>query len=272
MHQVLREVCSGIEAGKKAANEVLQDWKADLKQCLQGNGYDFAHIPVVFICLHMIPKKHTVDLTRCLQALTRAQGRAQLLGAVWIAEAKLETERAANGVMDVANLPRLSLHSWRMFGALYIFAGLKRIHDSSHDYRQMVDKHEPQVVTTTAQAVGTPEKTVGEQVRDKGKGILIKEYVATIMDLQPSDLNKPIEIKVYRKWASRNVPDPNPTGLCFMFLDKKDAETFGRNFKNLILKFTLPYTRLLLSFVSQLGNATRKQRDSTSFADVLDSQ
>ncbi|PWA85158.1 hypothetical protein CTI12_AA152680 [Artemisia annua] len=247
MHQVLREVCSGIEAGKKATNEVLQDWNADLKQCLQA---------VVFICLHMIPKKHTVDLTRCLQALTRAQGRA----------------RAANGVMDVANLPRLSLHSWRMFGALYIFAGLKRIHDSSHDYRQMVDKHEPQVVTTTAQAVGTPEKTVGEQVRDKGKGILIEEYVATIMDLQPSDLNKPIEIKVYRKWASRNVPDPNPTGLCFMFLDKKDLETFGRNFKNLILKFTLPYTRLLLTFVSQLGNATRKQRDSTSFADVLDSQ
>ena len=85
----------------------------------------------------------------------------------------------------------------------------------------MADKGEPEVVSTTTEAVETAEKSVGERVRDTGNGILIEEDVANIMDLQPSDLNKPVEIIVYRKWASRNVPYPNPTGLCFIFLDKK---------------------------------------------------
>lgn len=85
----------------------------------------------------------------------------------------------------------------------------------------MADKGEPDVVSTTTEAVETAEKSVGERVRDTGKGILVKEDVANIMDLQPSDLNKPVEIIVYRKWASRNVPYPNPTRLCFIFLDKK---------------------------------------------------
>ncbi|PWA53637.1 nucleic acid-binding, OB-fold protein [Artemisia annua] len=48
--------------------------------------------------------------------------------------------------------------------------------------------------------------------------------VVDLMDLKPDDLTKPLEIQVYRKWASRNVPDPNPTGLCFIFLDKRAVQ------------------------------------------------
>ncbi|PWA76610.1 nucleic acid-binding, OB-fold protein [Artemisia annua] len=57
----------------------------------------------------------------------------------------------------------------------------------------------------------------------KGKAPMVEEEpnTADITDIKPSEYEKPIEVKVYRKWTSRNVPDPNPTGLCFILLDKK---------------------------------------------------
>ncbi|PWA64669.1 helitron helicase-like domain-containing protein [Artemisia annua] len=42
-----------------------------------------------------------------------------------------------------------------------------------------------------------------------------------IMNLKAGDLGKPLDLKVYRKWISKNIPDPSPTGICFMLLDKK---------------------------------------------------
>ncbi|PWA54050.1 hypothetical protein CTI12_AA386660 [Artemisia annua] len=66
-----------------------------------------------------------------------------------------------------------------------------------------------------------PDQHDVQQSKDKGKGILVEEDIINIMDLKPEDLNKPLELKVYRKWLSRNVPDPNPTGLCFILLDKQ---------------------------------------------------
>ena len=60
-----------------------------------------------------------------------------------------------------------------------------------------------------------------QRSEDKEKGILLEEDETDVMNLKPQDLAKPLELKVYRKWTSRNVPDPNPTGLCFMLLDKK---------------------------------------------------
>ena len=60
-----------------------------------------------------------------------------------------------------------------------------------------------------------------QRSKDKGKGILLEDDETDVMNLKPQDLAKPLELKVYRKWTSRNVPDPNPTGLCFMLLDKK---------------------------------------------------
>ena len=58
---------------------------------------------------------------------------------------------------------------------------------------------------------------------DKGKAIVVQDEpeTADITCIKPTDFERPIEVKVYRKWTSRNVPDPNPTGLCFMLLDKK---------------------------------------------------
>lgn len=77
-----------------------------------------------------------------------------------------------------------------------------------------------------ATAVPTGSAEVGESTtthihKDTGKAIMREEDVIDLMDLKPEDLNKPLELKVYRKWYSKNVPDPNPTGLCFMLLDKK---------------------------------------------------
>ena len=44
--------------------------------------------------------------------------------------------------------------------------------------------------------------------------------IADISNIKPTEFQKPIDVKVYCKWMSRNVPDPNPTGLCFILLDK----------------------------------------------------
>ena len=60
-----------------------------------------------------------------------------------------------------------------------------------------------------------------DRSKDKGKGILLEEDTTDVMNLKPNDLTKPLELRVYRKWVSRNVPDPNPTGLCFILLDKQ---------------------------------------------------
>ncbi|PWA59799.1 helitron helicase-like domain-containing protein [Artemisia annua] len=79
-----------------------------------------------------------------------------------------------------------------------------------------------ETVTTSSTGSATPSNT--EEIQrslDKGKGIMVEEETVDIMNLKPQDLGKPLEIKVFKKWASKNVPDPNPTGLCFIFLDKK---------------------------------------------------
>lgn len=56
---------------------------------------------------------------------------------------------------------------------------------------------------------------------DKGKAPDVETKELDLMDLKPADLDKPIEVKVYQKWISKNVPDPNPSGLCFILLDRK---------------------------------------------------
>ena len=88
-------------------------------------------------------------------------------------------------------------------------------------------------LTSVPSLSATPSGAEGtRQSSDKGKGILVEQDVVNLMDLKPQDLNKPLEVKVYKKWASRNVPDPNPTGLCFILLDKqvftKDFTAHGR--------------------------------------------
>ncbi|PWA67128.1 nucleic acid-binding, OB-fold protein [Artemisia annua] len=87
--------------------------------------------------------------------------------------------------------------------------------------RQMAERN-MDIPTPAATGSTTPSDTHSvQQSKDKGKGILVEEDIVDIMNLKPSDMNKPLELKVYRKWASRNVPDPNPTGLCFILLGKQ---------------------------------------------------
>lgn len=75
---------------------------------------------------------------------------------------------------------------------------------------------------TINKAITPPTDTQSDQhSKDKGKGILLEEDVTEVMNLKPQDLARPLELKVYRKWTSINVPDPNPTGLCFILLDKQ---------------------------------------------------
>ena len=82
--------------------------------------------------------------------------------------------------------------------------------------------------SSTAQASQPPDgKDVTQEQKDlqrsaeKGKAPVIEVEETDLMDLKAKDMEKPLEVKVYRKWTSRNVPDPNPTGLCFMLLDRK---------------------------------------------------
>ena len=75
---------------------------------------------------------------------------------------------------------------------------------------------------TGSQATATVSQTqTPDRSKDKGKGILLEEDVTDVMNLKPDNLTSPLELKVYKKWASRNVLDPNPTCLCFILLDKQ---------------------------------------------------
>ena len=60
-----------------------------------------------------------------------------------------------------------------------------------------------------------------ERAQDKGKQLMVEPEDTDVMDLKPQDLGKPLDLKVYRKWISKNIPDPTPTGMCFILLDKK---------------------------------------------------
>ena len=85
----------------------------------------------------------------------------------------------------------------------------------------MAEKDRDATPTIDEVSVTTSHTQTPDRSKDKGKGILLEEDVTDVMNLKPEDLARPLELKVYRKWASRNVPDPNPTGLCFILLDKK---------------------------------------------------
>ena len=91
-----------------------------------------------------------------------------------------------------------------------------------------------EVKDKSEQATAGP-KTVNEKVlaqtsttvqpRDKGKMIMEDPETVDITAIKPTDLTKVLEVKVYRKWTSRNVSNPNPTGLCFILLDRRVSQS-----------------------------------------------
>ncbi|PWA59484.1 hypothetical protein CTI12_AA391240 [Artemisia annua] len=67
----------------------------------------------------------------------------------------------------------------------------------------------------------TGDQESDARARAKGKQVVVEQEEIDIMNLKPSDLGKPLDLIVYRKWISKNIPDPSPTRICFMLLDKK---------------------------------------------------
>ncbi|PWA46491.1 nucleic acid-binding, OB-fold protein [Artemisia annua] len=90
-------------------------------------------------------------------------------------------------------------------------------------FRQMADKGKEPAIPTSTPEITKPEEQILQRSADRGKAPAVETEELDLMDIKPSDLDKPIEVKVYRKWTSRNVPDPNPTGLCFILLDRKGS-------------------------------------------------
>ncbi|PWA42991.1 nucleic acid-binding, OB-fold protein [Artemisia annua] len=84
----------------------------------------------------------------------------------------------------------------------------------------MADKGKQAIVHGSTSSTTQSEEYMLQRSKEKGKAPVVEPEIVNLMDLKPADLDKPIEVKVYRKWTSKNVPDPNPTGLCFILLGR----------------------------------------------------
>lgn len=63
---------------------------------------------------------------------------------------------------------------------------------------------------------------------------LIRMTLVNIVDLTPDARNKVIELKVYRKWISRDPNEPTPRGHCCILMDKLgDAIQANTNFDDI---------------------------------------
>nr|GEX46434.1 DNA helicase [Tanacetum cinerariifolium] len=56
---------------------------------------------------------------------------------------------------------------------------------------------------------------------DKGKLILFKQEASNLNDIKPTDMNKTIEVWVYRKWTAMNVKTKEASNFCCILLDKQ---------------------------------------------------
>lgn len=75
-----------------------------------------------------------------------------------------------------------------------------------------------------AEEVTTQQPTLLVEMKGKAIMTLDEPKVSDVSNIKPAESEKAIEVKVYRKWMSRNVPDPNPTGLCFILLDRRVSQ------------------------------------------------
>ena len=70
----------------------------------------------------------------------------------------------------------------------------------------MAEKNTDVPLTTDTVTASPSQVQTTDRSKDKRKGILLEEDVTDVLNLKPEDLTRPLELKVYRKWASRNVP------------------------------------------------------------------
>lgn len=84
----------------------------------------------------------------------------------------------------------------------------------------MADEKQIQTRSKEVEEEVSKESSIRPTAKDKGKMIDIPSDSIRIPEINPTDPNQLLEVRVYRKWVSKNVPDPNPTGLCFILLDR----------------------------------------------------
>lgn len=85
----------------------------------------------------------------------------------------------------------------------------------------MTDQQQIERTTKGKEIAITPERDVLADTKDKGKMVIVSPGVIDISEISATDPNQILEVRVYRKWISRNVPDPNPTGLRFILIDRR---------------------------------------------------
>ncbi|PWA53249.1 nucleic acid-binding, OB-fold protein [Artemisia annua] len=91
-----------------------------------------------------------------------------------------------------------------------------------HD-RQMAEKGKQAVTLTGTSATANPVEQTLQRSAEKGKAPAVEYEELDLMDIKPTDMDKPIEVRVYRRWTSKNIPDPNPTGLCYILLARRGS-------------------------------------------------
>ncbi|GJX76207.1 DNA helicase [Tanacetum coccineum] len=64
-------------------------------------------------------------------------------------------------------------------------------------------------------------KAHSSMATDKGKMIAYEPEVSALSDIGPTDSNKIIEARVYRKWTARNITTREPSHFCCILLDKQ---------------------------------------------------
>ncbi|PWA80720.1 nucleic acid-binding, OB-fold protein [Artemisia annua] len=62
----------------------------------------------------------------------------------------------------------------------------------------MADKEKEPATQTTAQGLPTHDEPTPQRSKDKGKAPMVEREEPNLMDIKPSDLDKPIGVKVYR--------------------------------------------------------------------------
>ncbi|GJV48552.1 DNA helicase [Tanacetum coccineum] len=65
-----------------------------------------------------------------------------------------------------------------------------------------------------------PSTPAANQI-DKGKLPLVEATPVSLGELTPTDINKTIEVRVYRKWIAKNVKTQDASNFCAILLDKQ---------------------------------------------------
>ena len=113
------------------------------------------------------------------------------------------------------------LTSLNMFAAMFQPIVYDTNANNSLFFSMMADTTPQTPTPRTDEQQQTSLQASDQRLRDKGKQIMVEPEDLDITNLRPEDFGKPLDLKVYRKWVSKNIPDPSPTGICFILLDKK---------------------------------------------------